>query len=155
MIAQRITVHQSGQNFGPYSLDDINSMLTGGRVSMNDLAWVEGEPEWTRVGRLPGVRAVPPLRRDPPPAPSLPPLSRVRDESDRLVLPAFLLALFLGVLGIHRFYAGRTGSGVAMLILTFTGIGAIVSVPWAIVDTIVVACGSFRDDQERRLVRWV
>lgn len=34
---------------------------------------------------------------------------------------AYLLDIFLGTLGIHRFYLGRTGSAVAMLVLTLVG----------------------------------
>jgi TM2 domain-containing membrane protein YozV len=49
---------------------------------------------------------------------------------------AALLAFFLGALGIHRFYTGRTGSGIVMLVLTITVVGMIVSWPWALVDTI-------------------
>ena len=36
-------------------------------------------------------------------------------------ITAGILALFLGGLGIHRFYLGRTGSGVAMLLLLILG----------------------------------
>ena len=49
---------------------------------------------------------------------------------------AILLALFLGQLGVHRFYLGSTGAGVVMLILTFTVVGIIVSLPWAVIDLV-------------------
>ena len=35
-------------------------------------------------------------------------------------LVAFLLAFFLGPLGVHNFYLGKTGMGVTQLILTIT-----------------------------------
>ena len=142
--AARITIRRSNQNYGPYQLSHVNDLLAQGRLSPNDLAWVEGTPEWTRLGRVPGAVAVPP---------------RVRvdgeDISERLILPAFLLAFFLGTLGVHRFYVGRIGSGVAQLILTLTVIGAFVSWIWSTIDWIVIVCGAFRDDEERRLVQWL
>lgn len=59
---------------------------------------------------------------------------------------AFFLCLFLGVIGIHRFYVGKVGTGILWL---FTGgcfgIGALI-------DLIVIACGGFRDYSGARLV---
>jgi hypothetical protein len=55
---------------------------------------------------------------------------------DRNKLVAAALAFIIGPLGIHRFYLGRTGSGVAMLVLTCTIIGMIVTIPWAFIDMI-------------------
>ncbi|HEX8415795.1 MAG TPA: TM2 domain-containing protein, partial [Sphingomicrobium sp.] len=43
--------------------------------------------------------------------------------TDRNKLIAALLAFFLGTLGVHRFYLGRTGTGIMMLLLTCTVIG--------------------------------
>ena len=48
----------------------------------------------------------------------------VMTPSGKSKLAAFLFAFFLGVFGIHRFYVGKTGSAVAMLILTLTVFGA-------------------------------
>lgn len=56
--------------------------------------------------------------------------------NDRNKYAAALIAFLAGPLGIHRFYLGRTGSGVAMLILSCTIVGLIVSVPWAFIDMI-------------------
>lgn len=41
--------------------------------------------------------------------------------SDKSKVVAALLSLFLGMFGIRRFYLGRVGSGVAMLICTVLG----------------------------------
>lgn len=43
-------------------------------------------------------------------------------------LAAALFALFLGGLGIHKFYLGQTGWGIAYLLLCWTGLPIIVGV---------------------------
>lgn len=60
-------------------------------------------------------------------------------------LIAFLLCLFLGNLGIHRFYVGKIGTGILM-ILTFGGLGI-----WALVDLIMIITGSFKDKEGRKI----
>jgi hypothetical protein len=56
--------------------------------------------------------------------------------TDRNKIVAAVLAFFLGTLGIHRFYLGRTGSGIVMLVMTITVVGLLVTAPWAFVDMI-------------------
>ncbi len=145
--APRITVRHADQNYGPYSVEQVNSMLAAGRLHESDLAWVEGTPDWQRLGAVPGILRMPPPVSQPEP--------RDPDESDRLILPAFVFAFFFGVFGVHRFYVGRTGSGVAMLLLSITGIGLVVTGIWFLVDLVIIACGGFRDADERYLRRWL
>jgi TM2 domain-containing membrane protein YozV len=52
---------------------------------------------------------------------------------------AYLLGIFLGIVGAHRFYLDRRGSGIAMLILSITIIGLIITIPWHIVDWFLIA----------------
>lgn len=65
--------------------------------------------------------------------------------SDRRWITAFLLAFFLGTLGIHRFYLGRVGTGVAML---FTGGGCLI---WQIIDVASIAMERLPDHLGRPL----
>ncbi|TFI59103.1 TM2 domain-containing protein [Sphingomonas parva] len=57
-------------------------------------------------------------------------------HNDRNKLVAALLAFFIGVFGVHRFYLGRIGTGVLMLVLTCTLVGVLVTGPWALIDMI-------------------
>ena len=68
--------------------------------------------------------------------------------SDKSRLAAALLCWFVGVLGVHRFYVGKVGTGVAML-LTCGGLGV-----WALIDLIVILLGSFKDQDGRALQNW-
>lgn len=62
-------------------------------------------------------------------------------------LAALLLCLFLGGLGVHRFYVGKVGTGIVM-IFTLGGLGI-----WALIDLIMIAVGSFKDAKGRPLVK--
>jgi TM2 domain-containing membrane protein YozV len=63
-------------------------------------------------------------------------------------LVALLLCFFFGFLGIHRFYVGKLGTGILML-LTLGGMGI-----WLTIDLILIVVGSFRDNEGRRVFRW-
>jgi TM2 domain-containing membrane protein YozV len=69
-------------------------------------------------------------------------------ESDKLRLVALLLCFFLGPLGAHRFYAGKIGTGVVQL-LTLGGMGI-----WALIDLILILCGTFKDADGNPIVNW-
>lgn len=52
---------------------------------------------------------------------------------------AFWLCFFLGLVGAHRFYVGKVGTGILWLLTGgFFYIGALV-------DLVVILCGGFRD----------
>ncbi len=60
-------------------------------------------------------------------------------QSSKDWLVTLLLSLFLGTLGIHRFYAGKIGTGILQLI-TLGGCGV-----WTLVDIIMIVTGNFKD----------
>jgi TM2 domain-containing membrane protein YozV len=70
------------------------------------------------------------------------------EASDRSRGVALALAAILGPFGAHRFYVGKTGTGLLML-CTLGGAGL-----WYLYDLILVAGGSFRDADDRLVSRW-
>lgn len=85
------------------------------------------------------------------------PLPDIYDEGDQPIGPeisersrgvALVLCFFGGFLGLHRFYAGKIGTGIAQ-IFTFGGMGV-----WWLYDFVLVATGEFRDMDELRIRRW-
>ena len=57
----------------------------------------------------------------------------------------FILVIFLGFWGVHRFYVRKIGTGILM-IFTFGGLGI-----WWFIDLILIATASFRDKEGRQI----
>ena len=52
-----------------------------------------------------------------------------------------LLCIFVGGLGVHRFYNGKIGTGILMLI-TLGGFGI-----WTLIDLILICCEKFTNKE--------
>ena len=80
-------------------------------------------------------------------------------------LATTLLAWFLGHFGAHRFYIGKTGTAVVMLILGIVGwatiwifgLGLVFLIPvwiWALVDFIIAVVGKMTDKDDLLIEKW-
>lgn len=68
------------------------------------------------------------------------------NEKNRTV--TLLLCLFLGYLGIHRFYVGKTGTGILYLFTAgLAGIGILV-------DFFSIIFGIFKDKEGNKITNW-
>lgn len=66
---------------------------------------------------------------------------QLEQKSDKGFVAMILLCFFLGGLGVHRFYAGKVGTGILMLV-TLGGLGI-----WALIDFIIIVTGNFTDSK--------
>ena len=85
--------------------------------------------------------------------------------SNKSRLTTTLLAWFLGIFGAHRFYIGKTGTAVVMILLGVVGwatvwvfgFGLVLLIAvgiWAFVDFIIAVTGNMRDTEGRLIQKW-
>ena len=69
------------------------------------------------------------------------------ERSEKDWLTTLLLSIFVGGLGIHRFYVGKIGTGILWLFTAGCfGIGALV-------DLILIVCGKFADEEGKLIIK--
>jgi TM2 domain-containing membrane protein YozV len=154
----------NGQRTGPYSAQDIQQMLRQGGIGYETHFWTDGMLSWESIGSQKHLfesstyptpqQYYPPQQFQQPlqyyqqpgmmqPVMMYPPKSRV----------AFiLLGLFLGGLGVHNFYAGYVGKGIAQLLLNLFLFWTIV-VPLGVTIWIIVeVCTVDQDSNGNRMM---
>ncbi len=101
-----------------------------------------------------------------------------KTTSNKVIIPALLMAIFFGVFGAHRFYVGKIRTaflqlglwcGCVLLIIACAttggmwqptlgivlGFSIFGSVIWATIDWILIVCKAFTDGQGKRITHWV
>jgi hypothetical protein len=156
--SQQWWYEEGGETKGPVSTDELRAMVERGALHRDTRIIAVGSNDWGTVGQHETDLGLPPsVGASVPPPPSgyaappaygaPPPAYGQAGVSDKDFLTALLLSIFLGGLGVDRFYLGYTGLGILKLV-TLGGCGV-----WAIIDIIFIATGKLNDAQGRPLAK--
>lgn len=70
------------------------------------------------------------------------------EKNKKSIAVAYILCIFFGSIGGHRYYMGKTGSAIAMTLITVltVGFGVLVTEIWSFVDLFLIP-GWLKDNQ--------
>jgi TM2 domain-containing membrane protein YozV len=139
----------NGQQSGPYTIVQVRSMWQSGAINTGTSYWQAGMPQWQYLANIRHFLDMPSGNQYG--APIIVnqvgyqvgyPIQQVVSTKSRVAF--ILLGLFLGCLGIHNFYAGYTGKGIAQLLITLFlgwlfGLGIFITGIWALIEIIAVS----------------
>ncbi len=74
----------------------------------------------------------------------------VENISAKSRLVALLLCIFFSWLGVHRFYVGKIGSGIAMILIGWLTFGI-----WHLIHLVVLLTGNFKDNEGKVVRKWI
>jgi hypothetical protein len=98
----RIHIFKDGQQYGPYTSEEVRSLLSSGRLQMSDQAWVEGASGWAALSAMPEFNRMP----APPPL-IVPPLSPSPAQVVFSGLPLYYQEEFGRIRASNEIYKGK------------------------------------------------
>ncbi len=125
---------QNGNRIGPVDEATMRSLIANRTISIDTLVWTNGMANWTPLQQTQLAAGLP------VPPPSLHSSAAANNPNAKERVAYVLLAIFLGNLGIHNFYAGYTSRAVTQLLICLLtcGIGGIATWIWAIIEAVTV-----------------
>jgi TM2 domain-containing membrane protein YozV len=138
----------NGQQSGPYTVNQLKAMWQSGTVNAGTYYWQTGMGDWQPLVNIRPFLDAPAAN----PVASQIVVNQVNAPMPYQPVMAYstksrgvfiVLGFFFGCLGVHNFYAGYSGKGIAQLMITiFTGwifgIGLFITGVWALIEIIAV-----------------
>jgi hypothetical protein len=131
----QIYVAKNGQQYGPYSEQDVAGYLTSGQFSQSDLAWREGCSDWVPLAQLvsrPGGNMPPGM----PPASGNPALGTASFVIGLVGIVFWIVILAAAAYGVTHGRDSKSGFMISVGLLLFAGLG--VNIVAAILGIIAV-----------------
>jgi TM2 domain-containing membrane protein YozV len=138
----------NGQQSGPYTINQMKAMWQNGNINVGTNYWQAGMAGWQSLANIrhfmdapvannPGNQIViNQVNQQPAYHPAMMLSSKSRGTF-------IVLGLFFGCFGVHNFYAGYSGKGVAQLLISvflglFFGFGFFITWIWMLIEIIAV-----------------
>jgi TM2 domain-containing membrane protein YozV len=124
MADQYFYRNPSGQESGPYDIEECRRMISTGLMDMGGTVRASDSQTWQSVTQVFGVQ--PPQEPTPPvagpaavsPPPGTPQALAPKCTRTAYILLALLPGIFVGIYGIHNLVAGYTQRGIIQLVLS-------------------------------------
>ncbi|MFL6213856.1 MAG: GYF domain-containing protein [Blastocatellia bacterium] len=139
----------NGQQSGPFTVNQLKAMWQSGSINAGTYYWQTSMTDWQPLANIrPFLDSTPGMNQggqqiivnqvNGPMA-----YNAMPSQSSKSRAAYIILGLFFGCFGIHNFYAGHSGRGVAQLLITlFTGwifgLGFFITGLWALIEIIAV-----------------
>jgi len=134
----------NGEEYGPISFDQVQGWIREGRANAQTMIHTDTSPKWVPLGRCSEFTSLLGGSSVSNPNINLPMaglgMARAHHPNAKSKIAAGVLGLLIGSLGIHRFYLGYTGIGIAQVMVTILtcGLGGL----WGFIEGIMILTGS-------------
>jgi TM2 domain-containing membrane protein YozV len=138
----------NGQQSGPYTLNQIKAMWQNGNINVSTNYWQAGMAGWQPLANIRQFLDMPAAQspgnqiviQQVNQQPAYHPAMLVSPKSRGTFI---VLGIFFGCFGVHNFYAGYAGRGIAQLLISvflglFFGFGFFITWIWMIIEVISV-----------------
>ncbi len=151
-MSQYKIIGGDGKEYGPISFDQVQNWIREGRANTQTMIRTDTNPKWIPLGQCPEFASMvggPPVINpniNQPIAGHGMAMPHNPNAKSKLVAGILGIVPFIGGLGIHRFYLGYVGIGIAQIFVTLISPcfcpGLPVGFLWGFIEGIMILIGS-------------